>query len=138
MSTRSLIGKMREDGTVEAVYCHHDGYPEGVGRTLSDFYGEREVDALLALGDVSSLGEEPVSDPSMWKGPFGSASSDFGCPSYRDRGEKGTDAKTYPDDEAYVRAMPDRGVEWAYLFCDSEWLVSDGSGWKRLDDELEG
>ena len=28
MSTRSLIGYEKEDGTIEFVYCHCDGYPE--------------------------------------------------------------------------------------------------------------
>jgi hypothetical protein len=38
MSTRSMIGIQQEDGKIEAIYCHYDGYPEGVGQTLADHY----------------------------------------------------------------------------------------------------
>ena len=36
MSTRSYIGKKHNDDTFTAIYCHFDGYPEGVGQTLVD------------------------------------------------------------------------------------------------------
>lgn len=137
MSTRSMIGKMAPDGSVEAIYCHFDGYPEGVGRTLIDYYCGSSVDELISLGDVSSLGRKPISAPELWSRDSWTLGGTM-TPAYRDRGEIGCEARTYSDDEAYVRAMPDRGAEWAYLFCDGEWLVSDGAGWKRLDDELEG
>lgn len=31
MSTNSLIGKERDNGNVEYIYCHFYGYLEGVG-----------------------------------------------------------------------------------------------------------
>lgn len=56
MSTRSFIAIKTVDG-VEAVYCHSDGYLEGVGRTLALHYAtEPEAVMLLAMGDVSVLG----------------------------------------------------------------------------------
>lgn len=58
MATRSNIGILQDDGTIKAIYCHWDGYPEGVGTTLASYYTTREkVEALLNLGDFSSLGE---------------------------------------------------------------------------------
>jgi hypothetical protein len=36
MGTRSRIGlEDPETGTVRSIYCHWDGYPEGVGQRLS-------------------------------------------------------------------------------------------------------
>lgn len=54
MSTRCLIGYLdREPGVRDDVifsYCHFDGYPSGVGKTLVEYYNTPE----LAL-KVSSL-----------------------------------------------------------------------------------
>lgn len=56
MSTRSNIALVKKGGAVEAIYCHHDGYPEGIGETLAKCYGEEEeVAAMLELGDMSLL-----------------------------------------------------------------------------------
>ena len=54
MSTRSYIGKMINN-SVRSIYCRHGGYPEGVGQTLLNHYGEKELDKLLDLGGISSL-----------------------------------------------------------------------------------
>jgi hypothetical protein len=57
MSTRSAIIRKTEDG-YEGVYCHFDGHIDSVGKRLYDFYNHPEqVKELLALGDLSSLGE---------------------------------------------------------------------------------
>ena len=58
MATRSTIGIKSEDGTVRAIYCHWDGYPEGVGVGLVENYNSKEqAQALIALGSFSSLME---------------------------------------------------------------------------------
>ena len=58
MSTRTAIFKEQENGTFKGIYCHHDGYLEGVGYTLLKHYQDPEkVKALLELGDILSLGE---------------------------------------------------------------------------------
>lgn len=57
MGTRSLIGVQTGDG-VRAVYCHWDGYIEGVGNTLKEFYNApHRVEELISLGGMSSLRE---------------------------------------------------------------------------------
>ena len=57
MSTRSFICKYDTDKKAyRAIYCHFDGYVEGVGAMLDANYDtESKVDALLDLGDISSL-----------------------------------------------------------------------------------
>lgn len=71
MATRSRIGILNKDGTVESVYCHWDGYPDNNGKILLESYQTREkVQELFVKGDMSSL-HYPVSN----------------CKYYADRGE---------------------------------------------------
>lgn len=42
MSTNCLIGLEYYDGSVKALYCHFDGYLEGVGKKLLDHYKTSE------------------------------------------------------------------------------------------------
>lgn len=57
MSTRTAIFKEQPDGTFQGIYCHHDGYIEGVGATLINFYREptkiqRVIDAGKSLSSI--------------------------------------------------------------------------------------
>ena len=67
MSTRSSIGIYDErKGTVSSIYCMNDGYLEGVGATLANYYtSESEIRALLAGEDIMSLAPEPQLCPPM-------------------------------------------------------------------------
>lgn len=68
MSTRSDIIKQNPDGTCRMIYCHNDGYPDGVGRTLAGHYADPEsIDRLLDLGDISWLGETPEDPGDLWE-----------------------------------------------------------------------
>ena len=56
MSTRSVIGIMNNDNSVNSVYCHFDGYPEHTGYFLKKFFDTTEkVQNLISNGDISSL-----------------------------------------------------------------------------------
>lgn len=102
MSTRSYIGKLNSDGSVTGVYCHHDGYPDGVGKTLQKHYRDEEtVASLIQLGSLSSL-ERTLSET---------------CAYHRDRGEDLDEPTVYPSVEAMVRNVPnDLGAEYAYVY----------------------
>jgi len=57
MSTRSFIA-MKVPSGYKAIYCHFDGYPDGVGRKLKEYYDTPEqVKRLIALGSIDSLHE---------------------------------------------------------------------------------
>lgn len=57
MSTRCNIIAKTDNGYT-GIYCHRDGYPSGVGKTLLKHYADQyKVNALLDLGDLSSLGD---------------------------------------------------------------------------------
>jgi len=56
MATRSTIGIRQADGTIKAIYCHWDGYPDGVGAGLRQNYNSKEqAEQLIALGGFSAL-----------------------------------------------------------------------------------
>ena len=61
MSTRSYIGIENNDGSVDFVYCHFDGYPTGVGAGLVNL-GRRQARALINQGDLRTL-TEPFQTP---------------------------------------------------------------------------
>lgn len=58
MSTRSSIAAKLTNGKFGIIYCHHDGYLDGVGLTLRKHYlDQAKIDELILLGNISSLNE---------------------------------------------------------------------------------
>ena len=133
MSTRCRIGIENKDGTITSIYCHHDGYPEVVGEILVNHYKtEEKIRKLLELGDMSSLGTEPVENPRGWEMPkagtadwlkaYMESHPENQCVIYKTRGED-CPAKTHKDIEEYQRHSRDCWGEYAYLFKNNEWFV---------------
>lgn len=59
MSTRSVIGILHKDGTIDAHYCHSDGYWSWNGRILFESYQDRaKIQKLIDLGAQSVLQPE--------------------------------------------------------------------------------
>ncbi len=88
MSTRSTIKIVRKDGTEKAIYCHFDGYIEGVGVTLQLAYNTAEkVEKLLELGDLSTLGYYTEPDPAREHSFDGERQENVCVAYHRDRGE---------------------------------------------------
>jgi len=113
MATRCNIGKVLPDGSIRYIYCHFDGYERGVGATLKKHYlDETKIDALLDLGDLSSLGAE-IGE----KHDFSSKSHSNWCRAYgRDRGEKDNEAIITVDMSEFMY----HGI--AYLYKDGSWV----------------
>jgi hypothetical protein len=122
MGTRSKIAIENADGTVTAVYCHWDGYPEGNGKTLAEHYGHREkVQQLIDLGSLSSLDEFvfPEGEHSFQKPEDGVTVA-----YHRDRGED-LRQEQYPSVEHYLIADVE---EYGYLFTtEGSWVYVDGN-----------
>ncbi len=59
MATRSTIALEYADGSVSQVYCHWDGYLDGVGDQLAmDYTDPFALDAEVIMpGDMSCIGE---------------------------------------------------------------------------------
>ena len=86
MATRSRIGIQNPDGSVSSIYCHWDGYPDGVGATLIDHYSNRQkLNMLINLGDISILGENVAT---MDEHSFNNPKEGITVAYHRDRGEK--------------------------------------------------
>lgn len=130
MSTRSLIGLLSENKKdIKYIYCHFDGYLEGVGNTLATFYKDIEkVKKLIALGDLSILEEKVDPDPNYPHSFDGRYDGSGGCQedvclAYgRDRGETGVEAKITTIDE-YENLAKGCWVEYIYLYV-------PGKGWE--------
>ena len=78
MSTRSSIAIKNEDGSIDAIYCHNDGYLTNNGAILYKNYQDpAKVQQLINLGSISSLGIVPDQDPAVKKYGFLLDSTEF-------------------------------------------------------------
>ena len=108
MSTRSRIAIENESGIVNSIYCHFDGYVDGVGKTLFNHYDKEKLQKLIELGDISSLGESTIDTVAY-------------C---RDRGED-LHSTSYLDVEGLFELGFESGAEYVYcLNRDGIWLVN--------------
>lgn len=135
MSTRCRLGIENKDGTITSIYCHHDGYPDGVGEVLVNHYDdENKIRRLLQLGDMSSIGTEPVENLRGWETP-GPDTTDWlkaykelhpedQCVIYKTRGED-CPAKIHNSIEEYQKHSRQCWGEYTYLFKDGEWFVME-------------
>jgi len=101
MSTRCIIGIQNKDGSVESVYCHHDGYlKSGVGETLYLHYNtEEKVRELMKLGDMSAL-DANLKD----------------CDTYQKRGEPKEHTRSVIHKDVNDFAEYQSDAEYRYLF----------------------
>lgn len=139
MSTRSDIIVHRADDQWVRIYCHWDGYLEGVGKTLHEHYDSQErAEELVSQGDISSLG--PRCDKPEGHS-FGSPAE--GCTVYygRDRGETETMGKVGPSLQTVWPPAP-TWTEFTYVWDYGQWWVGDPDEGTQtlvpLKDALEG
>lgn len=108
MATRSNIGLEKEDGSVEFIYCHWDGYLEHNGAILQQYYNDREkVEKLLSCGDISAL--YPDVEKSL--------------ETAYDKNDAGT---VLSSKEFWLSTLKsDYGIEYVYVFTkDNKWKVA--------------
>jgi hypothetical protein len=118
MATRSTIAMEMQDGWVRSVYCHWDGYPEGVGATLQEHYTDpAKIAQLLEIGDISSLREEIGEQHD-----FNSA-SDVTTFYGRDRGEDGVGPLVHDSRERWLSSRKGNGCEYGYLWNGISWVT---------------
>lgn len=139
MSTRSFIGIKNEDGTITAVYCHWDGYPEYNGKMLVENYNTKEkAQELINLGDLSSICErvKPNEDEIH---TFDNPLKDVTVAYYRDRNEDWEDVKpkNFETIKEYYDYAIDNWGEYIYLFADNEWnLIREETNICKVKDLL--
>jgi hypothetical protein len=119
MATRSTIAMVLPNGTIQSVYCHWDGYLEGVGQTLAENYNKKKTTQLLATGDVSSLG-----DFVGHKHDFNRASKVKSTTFYgRDRGDAGIESRNHANVKEWLKFR--EYVEFFYLLQGKDWYYCD-------------
>jgi len=126
MSTRSNIGILNSDKSVNLIYCHWDGYPSHNGKILLKHYTTTaKVRALLKLGDISSLAPEIG-----FKHDFDNHSDEIVTAYGRDRGEKGTKARKYMSTTVMFQQIEDSWTEYLYLWDvkHNKWLFAPLDG----------
>jgi hypothetical protein len=119
VSTRSVIGALQKDGTIRAIYCHFDGYLEGVGARLEEHYRHPDkVEQLINLGNLSSLGQD-IGEAHDFNN---STSFPEWCTAYgRDRGEQNQEAVTLAGIGDFIHHAGECWADYAYLFDGEEW-----------------
>ena len=141
MSTRATIGMKLPDNTIQAIYCHNDGYPEGVGATLCKAYTDpAKVKALIDLGALSCLGEELEPAPGR-PHTLAKPQKNVTIAYHRDNHEPLDPGQNYATLDDYARDAPNfYDAEYLYFFEDGDWRFITARGqceWTAVKDVLE-
>jgi hypothetical protein len=116
---------------VKSIYCHWDGYLDGVGNTLLKHYDSAKANNLVALGDMSSLRADIGEKHAFSK--FDSVTNiehrehnEEWCTFYgRDRGEKDTEFKVAQTFDEFLEQCDLSGAEYYYIMRDGVWYCGD-------------
>jgi hypothetical protein len=116
---------LQPDGTIKAIYCHWDGYPENNGKILMEHYTDpKKIEALIGLGSLSSLGPELGE-----KHPFDERHDEWCTAHHRDRDEA-LEVDNHKNVDFYLCGKNDScgGGEWRYLWDGTQWLGAREDG----------
>ena len=125
MSTPSILARKTENG-YEAIYCHSDGYPPHHWPMLTRHYMDKaKVAELIALGDLSCLGEEIGERHDFDSRQSWPKEAERWCLAYkRDRAEDDVEPQTHPTLAVLgEKAHPMYGAEYAYVYEDGVWTA---------------
>ena len=132
MATRSNIGIVNEDGSVTAIYCHWDGYPEHVGKMLLKHYNDFDIVCeLMDLGDLSCLAENLYCEDNnhSFENPAPGVCVAYG----RDRGETGVESRVFNNISKFEKFADRTGADYQYLFNNGKWQYRNHNGtWNEL------
>ncbi len=146
MSTRSRIGILKNNGSIESIYCHLDGYPEWVGKKLYRYYNDSEkIKNLIQLGDISHLEYYIEPNPDIpHKFGYDTEQKNVVVAYHRDRNEGWDFVKPLlsKDLEEFEKFCLDSDQEYAYLYDEknSKFIWSEipwNSNEKMKFDDLE-
>jgi len=111
MSTNSVVGYIRSDGSIVSSYVHYDGYETGVGMTLLEHYNSDERALAVSVGGYYSSLSEDLNE-SLEKSVHTEEVEMF-------------DSMT--EFEEYL--MENSHLEFGYLWTGGKWMVSS---WSRI------
>ncbi len=121
MSTRSFIGYIKSDNSIEGIYCHWDGYPKHHLLILEKSYIKLDkVLDLIKIGPISELNHEIGEQHS-----FHSPTPNWVISYPRDRREGGDVYETinYSSVSEMKQKIPDSGMDYFYLYSNGIWEV---------------
>lgn len=131
MSTRCLIGRKIKDNKVEYIYCHLDGYLDGVGEILKTHYTNNSViDKLMALGNLLALGEIAESNPNQFN-YLGKIDYNL-CAAYRNNGEEDVDSKIVTEKEYIDKLSTNIWLKYLYLWDGEKWCYYCEDKWRAV------
>lgn len=133
MGTRSyIVAKHSRDNLFHCIYCHWDGYPDGVGKCLVNHYQDQaKIDALMDLGDISSLDADPFTPPDGHT--FDSPADGYVIAYRRDRGENIEDHPPADSLEKAIELCNTGGEEYHYAFIEGVWMYRRAHAQKWID-----
>ena len=110
MSTRSEIAIQNEDGSIESIYCHSDGYLSYMGVLLNGYYNSFEkAKSIINENDCSALA------PTIAESRF-----------YNSWRGENTKAKNFYSEYVFMSELADNiFAEYIYLFKEGQWFVSE-------------
>ena len=118
MATRSFIGVYdpQDPSIINAIYCHFDGYIDGVGSILDEYYDDPfGSDMLVYNGDLKGIGDKLSTCIPLGDNPD----------SY----------KQYVSEQELIEQAKYNGIEYVYLYYDS-WKVysiyNPNLGWRTV------
>lgn len=123
MSTRSTISILKEDGSVEQIYAHWDGYISNNGVILFNYYQDNQkVKELINLGNLSSLQPEiyPTEDHSYDK-PQSKVTIFY----ERDRGEDNAKAEKFDNLKSFLKEAELESYDYIYKEKNKKWYLLD-------------
>lgn len=126
MATTSMIGIITSGGKIMATYCHSDGYPDGVGKTLGYYYdNSKKVQQLLTLGKsgISYLGPEIGEKHRLFSPPDEDWTGFYG----RDKNERSNEIRTFKDIQDFAKNFDQ---DYGYVFDPKtkRWLGFNSNG----------
>jgi hypothetical protein len=104
---------------VYVIYCHHDGYIDGVGRILLEHWNDIEdVEALMDLGDLSILGS-CIGEKQDFNNPNKNWCLAYGRDLYLSNSN--SSARVYGDLSTAIDDFNDSDAEFMYVFDGHTW-----------------
>lgn len=120
MSTHAEIMLVDSNNIVTGIYCHFDGYLDGVGATLLKHYSDLDkVKDLIALGSISYL-EKSIECPLGHS--FNTPIKGYTVAYHRDRGEYFYQSRGVIEN-GIIKNIVFEQYNYVYFESDSEWYL---------------
>ena len=139
MATRSTIAIEHQDGTVEQIYCHWDGYLDHNGRLLLEHWTDpAKLRQLIDLGNLSVLGAVLGDQWSVIRAQHDNSSKfEEPCTFYgRDLKYEDTGPKQFKNFDDYAQNHEYQAYEYI-LRRDGKWYVQSYQTNNRLIELIE-